>query len=379
MPTGFLAEDRSLLEGYLPGLDGKLAAAGLDLLERRESPALAWFKSAGGPAMLVPRDLGGSGATLREGLRVQRAIGSRAPSLAVASTMHHFSVASLIDWDAQGAGMESLLAEAVARETLLIASGVAEGVPGSGILRPRLTAVPSGEGYLVTGSKKPCSLSRSMDLLFATVRVASPGDVPGSERYAVAVIPAHSPGLTCRPFWNSNVLAGAESDELVLEEVFVPRRLVSEIGLIGETTDALRRPLVWFEILIAASYLGIAAALLERLLDTGKPAIDAGTRAGVEIEGATLALEGIAARVDRGDDLASLIGPALVARYTAQEAIERAAGSVVEVLGGGEFIASPDLAYLYAATRCLAFHPPAARAAAPHLFDHLKGLPFGVE
>lgn len=379
MPAGFLAEDRRLLECYLPGLDGKLAAAGLDLLERRESPALAWFKSAGGPAMLVPRDLGGGGATLREGLRVQRAIGSRAPSLAVASTMHHFSVASLIDWDAQGAGMEFLLAEAVARETLLIASGVAEGLPGGGILQPRLTAVPSGEGYLVTGSKKPCSISRSMDLLFATVRVVSPDDVPGPERYAVAVIPADSAGLTCRQFWNSNVLAGAESDELVLDKVFVPRRLVSELGLIAETTDALRRSLVWFEILIAASYLGIAAALLERLLDMGKPAVDAGASAGIEIEGATLALEGVAARVDRGDDPAPLIGPALIVRYTAQKAIERAAAAVVEVLGGGAFIASPDVAYLYAATRCLAFHPPAARAAAPHLIDHLKGMPMGVE
>jgi len=95
--AGFLQEERALLEKHLPKLGEKLAGAELSDLERPESPAIEWFREAGGPALFVPADLGGLGVGLGEGVRLQRAIACRAPSLAVATTMHHFSVASLLD------------------------------------------------------------------------------------------------------------------------------------------------------------------------------------------------------------------------------------------------------------------------------------------
>ncbi|MCW7944584.1 hypothetical protein AAW14_21875 [Streptomyces hygroscopicus] len=369
MNAGFLAEDRALLQRCLPGLDGQLAAAGLDRLERPGSPAIEWFRRSGAPALFVPEEYAGLGLGLREGLRVQRALASRAPSLAVATTMHHFSVASLTGWDRQEAGMEWLLAEAVARNTMLIASGAAEGRPGSGILRPAMSARPVEGGALVTGSKKPCSLSRSMDLLFATVRI----ERPEGERCAVAVIPADSPGLSTRPFWRSDVLTGAESDELVLSDVFVPHRLISDIGPVGTTSDALRRSLVWFEVLIAASYVGMAAALVERAVGTKRSGASSLAAMAVAVEGATYALEGVAARLETTAEPAAVLGPALVARFAAQEAVVTAAATAVEALGGGAFIGDPDVAYLYAAVRCLTFHPPSRTGAEAALVGHLRG------
>lgn len=88
---------------------------------------------------------------------------------------------------------------AIAQQRLLLASGFAEGESGRGILRPGMPAKRVSHGVLANGSKKPCSLSRPMNLLTPIV-----------------LIPATSAGIERRPFWNSNVLAGAESDEIVL-------------------------------------------------------------------------------------------------------------------------------------------------------------------
>lgn len=373
--AGFLAGDRELLERYLPGLDDKLSAVPLAELERPGSPAVDLFRHVRGPALFVPAEYTGLGVGLAQGVRIQRAIASRAPSLAVATTMHHFSVASLIGWEQQGAGLEWLLAEAVARNGMLVASGAAEGRPGSGILRPSMTAQRVDGGVLVDGAKKPCSLSRSMDLLFATLRVST---VDGDDRCAVAVVPADSPGLSRAPFWSSAVLAGAESDEVRLERVFVPDRLVSDLGPVGATTDPLRRSLLWFELLIAASYVGIASALAERVVLAGRAGTHVLARLAVLLDGAMFALEGVAGRVADCADPAALFGPALVARFAAQEAVASASAQAVEALGGGAFIRDPDVAYLYAAARCLAFHPPAPEQAMEALAGHLRGAPVEV-
>ena len=80
-------------------------------------------------------------------IRVQRAIGSRSPSLAVATTMHHFSLATLVEMAAapNGAGTEWLVLEGVARQKLYVASGFAEGRMGTGIFTSRFTVRRTAE------------------------------------------------------------------------------------------------------------------------------------------------------------------------------------------------------------------------------------------
>src|SRR4051794_4100768 len=163
--------ERLVCEEYLPGLDAALAGMALMDLERPDNGALGHFRQAGGPGLLIPPEYHGRGSGPLAAIRVQRAIGSRSPSLAVATTMHHFSVATLVEMAARATGMEGVLLQAIAQRRLLLASGFAEGQSGRGILAPTMQAKRDGDGYLVSGSKKPCSLSRSMDLLTASVAV----------------------------------------------------------------------------------------------------------------------------------------------------------------------------------------------------------------
>lgn len=80
---------------------------------------------------------------------------------------------------------------AVAPDGLLLASGWAEGRTDQNILAPSVVAerLPGG-GYRVNGSKKPCSLSGSMDVLTASVQVTHED---GRSGLALMLIPASSP------------------------------------------------------------------------------------------------------------------------------------------------------------------------------------------
>lgn len=372
----FLEIERATLQRLMPGLDEDLARIPLAELERPGNPALALFKAAGGPSLLIPTAQDGAGATPLEAIRVQRAIGARSPSLGVASTMHHFSVASLAE-ASLGDGWEWMLLEGIAKGQLLVASGFAEGQSGAGILSPSLRGVKQGDNLIVTGSKKPCSLSRSMDLLTASVMVTGED---GHDRMAVAVIPVDSPGLEVRPFWNSFVLAGAESDEVVLKDVEVPARLV----VMTERTedqqpDRLQTSgFIWFELLVTASYLGAASALVESVLAARKaPAIERAALV-IEAEAAMAMLEGVARAKEAGEQNQELLAQVLCVRYAVQGAIGRINRRALELLGGMSYIGSSDSAYLSAACAGLMFHPPSRIHMSDQLCDHFAGRPLRV-
>ncbi|GAA3245980.1 acyl-CoA dehydrogenase family protein [Streptomyces labedae] len=367
----YLQRERAIVEELLPGLDQLLAATPLSELEAPGAPGIGLFTQAGGPGLLVPAEHGGRGADLVTAIRVQRALGSRSPSLAVATTMHHFSVASLVEAAATSSGMEWMLLAAIAKDNLLLASGFAEGRTGQGILNPALTARTEGDKVFLSGSKKPCSLARSMNLLTASL------PMPGldGEQLAIALVPADAPGVSVKPFWGSPILAGAESEEVVLNDVEVPAELLvrTDVTDDGRLDQLQTVGFVWFEALMTASYLGAASALVERTLTNTR--VDAAVRADTvtAVEAAALTLEGLAAEVTSEGASQHTLARCLMCRYAAQDTISHVLSVCVEALGGMAFIGSPDIAYLHSACRALAFHPPSrARMAAP-LADYFAG------
>ncbi|HBP19941.1 MAG TPA: oxidoreductase, partial [Planctomycetes bacterium] len=313
-------------------------------------------------------------ASLLEAVRLQRAIGSRAPSLAVAATMHHFSVSSLVDIARLrgGGGIESMLLGEIAQERLYLASAFAEGRTGASIFSSSLRVERCLDGLRVNGSKKPCTLSRSFDLLTASLLV--PGVAGEPDRFAVAVIPRATPGLSVRPFWQSPILGATESDEVVLSDVLVPEMQVAYLGEPSHLDAIQLGGFLAFELLASASYLGIVSGLVERALVQGRGAPSDRVVLASELEGAAMALEGVARAADasRADE-ESLVAQSLLVRHHAQRAIERAGDLAVEILGGMAFIADPDVSYLLAATRALAFHPPSRRSAIAGLDAWLGG------
>jgi alkylation response protein AidB-like acyl-CoA dehydrogenase len=371
-----LDEARNVCEHYHPGLCAALAEISLAEREAPGGPVLDIFRKFGGPGLMVPVEYGGMGADALSAARIVRAMSSYSPSLGAATTMHHYTVATLFSL-ARRAGRLTpaqleLLTE-IAPANLLVASGWAEGNPGANIVVPTVTARATDGGYLVNGGKKPCSLARSMDLLTASAAVP----VDGVPTLALLLIPATSPGVTVQKFWLSNVLAGAESDEVTLTDVFVPADLVirSDPDAPDRLDDLQTIGFAWFEMLATSVYVGAASALVEQALAKGRGSVTDRAHAAIQLESAVALVEGAARALDDGLTGDAAVSAVLVARYAAQQALREAADMAAELLGGIAFIRSPDIGYLIAAVRPLAYHPPSRTAMAEALVDYFTGQP----
>lgn len=368
----FLKRETELAERLTPGLLAELEAIPFAKKESRGNPTMEMFRQAKGPSLIIPKELGGFGASPVDAIRFQRAMGAAAPSMALATNMHHFTVALLGDFAGSSAGIRYLL-KGTAENSWYLASGFAEGATAQSTLTPNMIAQPGAAGYVVSGRKKPCSLSKSMDILTASVGVPSE---TGGERFGVAIIPANTAGVTVRPFWTSPILAGAESDEVILEDVLVTEQ---NMFLPGEELDPAAMQassFVWFQLLTSSCYLGVGSALMTQLIKSQKGSAEGRVEVAAELEGAMAMLEGVAHsfQSDALDD--ALITRALFARYAVAQTLVRTASRAAEMLGGIAFISNQQVSYLMAAVRCLAFHPPSKASVSDSLDGYLSGQPF---
>lgn len=371
-----LDEAREVCDRYHPGMCAALAEISLADREAPGGPVIDIFRKFGGPGLMVPAEFGGMGVDALSAARVVRAMSSYSPSLGAATTMHHYTTATLFSLAARAgrltAAQLAILAD-IAPGNLLLASGWAEGKPGANIVIPAATARATEGGYLVNGGKKPCSLARSMDVLTASAAVP----VDGVPTLALLLIPASSPGISVQKFWLSNVLAGAESDEITLTDVFVPADLVirSAPDAPDRLDDLQTTGFAWFEMLATSVYVGAASALVEQALAKGRGSVTDRAQAAIQLESAVALVEGAARAIGDGLTGDAAVSTVLVARYAAQQALREASDLAAELLGGIAFIRSPDTAYLVAAVRPLAYHPPSRTAMAEALVDYFTGRP----
>jgi alkylation response protein AidB-like acyl-CoA dehydrogenase len=229
---------------------------------------------------------------------------------------------------------------------------------------------PGPAGHVIlNGSKKPCSLSHSMDLF----TVSTPPLEGMDAGLAAAMFPADTAGIERRPFWKSPILAGAESDEVVLHDVVVPEDAFLPLGGPGRVSAVQDRGFLWFELLITASYLGIASALVERVWLSGRGAAIERVSRATDVEAAMAALEGIARGMLDGECGNHELGRMLLVRYAVQAAIDRATCLAVELLGGNAFIGSSEVSYLFAAGRGLSLHPPSRPVTGKRLDEFMAG------
>ncbi|WP_053655405.1 acyl-CoA dehydrogenase family protein [Streptomyces sp. MMG1121] len=369
---------RSVCERFHPGLLKELEQIPYAERERPGSPVIDLFRIHGGVGLLIPEAYGGHGAAPLEALRVQLALGALSPSLVAAVSMHHFTAAMLYSLAIRSGRLTPAQTDLLYRivpEQQVMASGWAEGRTAQNILKPAVTARPVEGGFLLSGAKKPCSLSRSMSLLTASIAIH--GEDGGEPELALAIVPADAPGMTVHPFWGNGLLAGAESDEVRLEDVFVPAEMVVRAGADDPTRldDLQSAGFVWFEMLISAGYAGGAAALVEQVLERERGGAEERAALAVDMEAALALLEGAATGTgpEPGDE--ESVARVLVARYAVQNALPDVVGRALELLGGLEFINNPASAQVAAATRALAFHPPSRIAAAEPLLTYFGGGP----
>lgn len=370
---GFLEQEETVLKSFMPNFEKTLSKTPLLELEKLGSLAIKEFRQQGGTKLLIPKKYGGWEASPLETIQFQRAVGSCSPSLAVATTMHHATVIIMNEMSHRESDFRFL--EKIASQNQYLSSGFAEGRTDMNALFPYMQVKETADGFLISGSKKPCSLSMSMD--FLTVSILVRGKSSGTDELAIAVVPANSKGIERKAFWNSLVLAGSESDEVILNEVLVADELIFRVGDPKDLNSVQAKGFLWFELLISASYLGIVSILVRRVLLSNKGTHTERVNLAIELEGAMSALEGVAYSIIHSKITEEeLLTKALLVRYSVQRAIEFTVERASELLGGMAFVSSPEVSYLIASARALAFHPPSRLSIAPSLDYYLMGNSF---
>jgi alkylation response protein AidB-like acyl-CoA dehydrogenase len=342
---------REQADTHLCGAISELSLRSFQDRESNTKEILADLRRRGLAGLAIDVEQRGKGLNARSLAEVLIALGASVPSIAIATNMHTFSVASLKALESSAPNVWVML-EAIASQQLLLASGFAEGVTGQSIVKPALTGIRVTDGYVVNGTKRPCSLARSMDILSASFALSDDDD-----HYGVGLIPADSPGLRVEEYWLAPVLAGAESESVTMSDVFVPNDAIIRVPRTADTRISVQDiGFVWFELLMSAAYLGMVDRLIELAFETRRDEVIAQQAAA--LPAVYEALFCLADKVDSAVD-DSTLSLALSVRALCQQFITAAVPGCLDTIGGIGFIRNPEVGYLAGAAQCLRFHPPA--------------------
>jgi alkylation response protein AidB-like acyl-CoA dehydrogenase len=325
--------------------DGTFVEEGIEVLRR-----------AGLLALAVPAELGGLGATPRQVAMVQRELAHHCGSTALATSMHQHATAFTAWRYRRGLpGAEATLRRVADEGILLISTG------GADYTRPRGEATKVDGGYRVTGRKVFASLSAGGDVLATMFAFDDPEQ---GRRVLNMAVPLAADGVTVLDNWDSLGMRGTGSNDVVLEDVFVPEEKVLANRPHGEVDGPLQ---VISEIampIIAAVYLGVAEAAYDAALEVAMAKPDDAVvqrQIGLmahRLRVASWALDGALDQV--GDDpvpsVDTFTSVMLAKREIALAGIE-VCDLAMEVAGGRAFYKGSVIERCYRDIRAAKFHP----------------------
>ena len=308
----------------------------------------------------VPLELGGGGASHPELCEMLRVLAQYCGSTALALAMHSHQVAiPAWRWRHEGAPVEPFLRRVAAEELILVTSGGSDWLAGSG------RAEKVDGGYRITARKVFASGSVAGDL-FMTMAVYD--DPEAGPTVVHCAIPFDAPGLTIGDNWRTLGMRGTGSNDVVLDNVFVPD------AAIGVRRPAGRWSPAWHVVatialpLIFSVYVGIAeAARGLAVRQAASRRNDAGTQDLMgELETA-LATARMALRqmIDAGaSGHAGLetTNEVVIGRSIAGNAAIRTVELAMDVTGGSGFFRDAGLERLFRDVQGARYHPLRGRA-----------------
>ena len=344
-------------------IDGTFVEEGIALLRKDGLLALA-----------VPTELGGMGATIREVAAFQRELAHHCGSTALATSMHQHVVA-FTGWRHRRGlpGAEGTLRRVADDRILLVSTG------GGDYTRPKGEAVKVDGGYRVSGRKTFASQSPAgavMSTMFAY------DDPERGRRVLNMSVPFASDGVTVLDNWDTLGMRGTGSNDVVLDDVFVPDERVLADRPHGVIDPAL---LVISSIafpIISAVYLGVAEAAYAAAVQAAASKQDdvvVQRQIGLmshKLRIASWALEGALDAV--GDDPDPSVDR-FVAVMAAKREIALAGVEVcdlaMEVAGGPAFFKGSTIERSYRDIRAAKFHPLTPEQTLVHAGRVALGLP----
>ncbi len=332
------------------------------------------LRDAGLLKVAVPVELGGDGATITELTGLQRELAHHCGATALASSMHQHVVAFTAWRYRRGLpGAEATLRKVAEDGLLLVSTG------GGDFTHPRGEAVRVEGGYRVSGRKRFASQSQHGSVM-STMFVFD--DPEQGRRVLNLAVPLSAEGVTIIHTWDTLGMRGTASDDILLEDVFVPEEKVlanRPFGVVDPPLQVIAS--VAFPI-ISGAYLGIAEAAYAEAVTT------AATRADDPLLQRTIGLMRHKLQVAEWalDGALTLIGddPApshdrFLAAMTAKAEVARAGIEVcdlaMDVAGGRAFFKGSVIERAYRDIRASKFHPLTPETTLLEAGRHALGVP----
>jgi alkylation response protein AidB-like acyl-CoA dehydrogenase len=329
--------------------------------------AAGLFKAA------VPVELGGDGATIAELAAVQRELGHHCGATALASSMHQHVVAFTAWRYRRGLpGAEATLRKVAEDGLLLVSTG------GGDFTHPRGEAVRVEGGYRVSGRKRFASQSRHGSVMSTMFTFE---DEEQGRRVLNVAVPVSAEGVTVLDTWNTLGMRGTASDDILLEDVFVPDEKVLANRPYGVVDPPLQVIASIAFPIISGVYLGVAeAAYAEAVKAAAARADDPLLQRTIglmrhKLQVAEWALDGALRLV--GDDPAPS-HDRFLAVMAAKAEVARAGIEVcdlaMDVAGGQAFFKGSVVERAYRDIRAAKFHPLTPEATLLETGRHALGV-----
>ena len=208
------------------------------------------LREAGLLAIGVPQELGGRGATFRQVAMVQRELAKHCASTALCSAMHQHIV-SVQAWRyaRQMPGADTVLKRVLDEKIVLVSTG------GADFTRPRGTVEKVDGGFRVSGRK----IFASQSPVGTALSTLFPYEDPEQGLRALNMsVPLSADGVTVLDNWDSLGMRGTGSNDVVLEDVFVPDAAVAANRPHGVVDPFIQTIGTIAISIISATYLGVA-------------------------------------------------------------------------------------------------------------------------
>jgi alkylation response protein AidB-like acyl-CoA dehydrogenase len=304
----------------------------------------------------VPGELGGGGATHAQLCEMLREFARHCGSTALALSMHTHVVVTLVWRYRQGLPAEALLRRIAAEQLSLVGTGSSDWLESTG------GAERVDGGYRVTARKTFCSGSPAGTLLLTTAPYDDPADGPTVLHFAV---PMASDGVSVLDNWRTMGMRASGSNDVVLENVFVPEEAVSLRRPRGQWHPFFNVafPIAWP--IIMSVYLGVAEAardLAMQQVQRKRDDSDTWYLMG-ELDNALVTAQmAVQSMVDLCANLAFVpeigtVNAAVIRKTIAAQAILSAVEKSGEMVGGGSFFRTIELERMLRDVHATQFHP----------------------
>jgi acyl-CoA dehydrogenase len=228
------------------------------------------LRESGYSALIVPEELGGLGASLRQTCYAQAELARYCGSTALAINMHLYLVATNVyRWKHGAPGADTLLRRVANDGLILMTSGGSDG------LWPSATAVKVEGGFRVTGRKAFCSQAPIANVLTTLAAY----DDPDEGRIVLAMgIPRNSEGFQVVETWDTLGMRGTGSHDIQLDDVFVADAQIAARRPWGKWDAVFYNALEHIAPTSASVYFGIAAGARNEAIRSisRRPARDGG-------------------------------------------------------------------------------------------------------